>query len=915
MPVDRRRSVSEDERLMHVSRLLLVTLLLCSGFVGRVFAQPPARLAATLERSGALVIRRSGTQSTYATLRPGVFEVLWQYRTSSAGAVPGEARLRMRGSGANIKAVFSAALEPGSDRRLRVKYSLTPDKTLSVNSAHVALLVPADEWTTAKATVSGKDALIGDKAPTQAAVLSGEGALDLTRQGVTISAESQDQPVLLQDNRVFGAQELEFRFGQQSPQQSGRVWKAGEVAHFEVLVTLPAPVTLIREEPMTITPGEDWAALEASAEIVPGSALDFSTLLDAPAGKYGRVVLTGGHFGFEKTLKPQRFWGVNLCFGANYLEKPEADALAERLARLGYNTVRLHHFDGEATSAASLDKLDYLIWALKKRGLYIKTDLYVSRPVSESIALGDFKAAILVSEPAFASWKEFTTTLLTHVNPYTQLAWKDEPALGWLSVVNESNLTNNLSGFSGALLALYEQEWQAWRKSRSLAPAPLPRQLTRDKAGRELGAFLAVLHERGYQKMKATIRELGCKALLTDLNGWSEAPAFMAARNNLDFIDTHFYFDHPSFLDEDWKLPSSGSQRGISAVSDAGAGPNFVAMTRIFGKPFTVSEFNYAAPNHNRAEGGLLMGAAAALQDWDGVWRFAYAHSRESAIAPGALGYFDLANDPLALASDRVALQLFRRGDLRSAPNAVSRVLRRSELLARADLAPFGDFSSLVFVTRVGSWVEDASGPLAPARPTELRLTKGDSQSALSELLQTNRLKETNRTNFQTAERQSETNEFFVNGQFGSLRLVTPRTLGGVCPESDAILCGPLKIAAEGSSATVFVTALDDKPATESKRLLIAHLTDVQNTDQRYSGPDQRVLEAWGKLPHLVRRGTATVTLARKGTGKVEAWRLDLSGKRIGSVPVKVEGASLSLTLSTHNPDGKATIYYELSVK
>ena len=901
---------------MHMGRVLGCLLCALWWSLGRVLGQPPQRLTATLDRAGTLTVRVAGTQRVYATIRPGVFESMWQYHTTVTGSAPGTARIRAKSSGSLITVGFEASLEATSDKNLRVKYTLTPDKDLAVNSAHVAVLAPTGEWSNGKATLGEQNVIIPETAPKQATLLTGTGGIAITRMGATLAIDAKDQPLLLQDNRAFSTQTIELRFGKQSPEQGGRVWKAGQAETFELLISLGAPIALIREEPMTITAGDDWIPLEETTpEILAGSALDFSSLLDAPAGKYGRVVVSGGHFGFEKGTKPQRFWGVNLCFGANYLEKPDADRLAERLARLGYNSVRIHHYDSEVANAASLDKLDYLIAALKKRGLYIKTDLYVSRPVADAISLGDFKAAVLVSEPAFTNWQEFTKNLLNHVNPYTQLAWKDEPALGWLCVVNEPNLTNSLSGFKPELFGLIEKEWQAWRKSRSLAPAPLPRQVGTDKTGREVGAFLVMLHERGYTKMKATIRELGCKALLTDMNGWSESPTFMAARTSLDFIDNHFYWDHPKFLETNWQLPSEGYQEGAAAIGDGGAGPGGVAMTRIFGKPFTVSEFNYTAPNAHRAEGGLLMGAAASVQDWDAIWRFAYAHTKESAIAPGPLSYFDLANDPAGLASDRAGILLFVRGDVRAATGAVSRHLRRDELLTKPELAVSPGFGELALVTRVGTWIEDATGPLAPPRPVELRLTKGDSKDALAQLYQSKRLPESNRTNFDTQERQSETNEVFVNGQFGSIRLVTPRLLGGVCPEGDAIKCGPLRVDVEGSQALVYVTSLDGKPVTESGRLLVAHITDVQNTGMRYSTPDRKILEAWGTLPHLARRGAATVTLTRKLPGKVEAWRLESSGKRLAPLAATLKGMDLSLPLSTLGADGKATIYYEVVIK
>ena len=81
--------------------------------------------------------------------------------------------------------------------------------------------------------------------------------------------------------------------------------------------------------PTVITAGEDWIPLKAELDILPGSALDFSHmgLADAPAGKHGRVLARAdGQFAFEDSpAVARRFYGVNLCFGAQYLPKDEAD--------------------------------------------------------------------------------------------------------------------------------------------------------------------------------------------------------------------------------------------------------------------------------------------------------------------------------------------------------------------------------------------------------------------------------------------------------------------------------------------------------------------------------------------------------------------------------------------------------------
>jgi len=148
-------------------------------------------------------------------------------------------------------------------------------------------------------------------------------------------------------------------------------------------------------EGVTITAGPEWIPLKLELDIVPGSALDFSILglQDPPAGKYGRVIARpDGQFAFEKDpATARRFYGVNLCFSGQYLTHEEADRLADRFMRLGYNTVRLHHYEGllaqgqpntTTFNADQLDKLDYLVSALVRRGIYITTDLFTSRPVT-----------------------------------------------------------------------------------------------------------------------------------------------------------------------------------------------------------------------------------------------------------------------------------------------------------------------------------------------------------------------------------------------------------------------------------------------------------------------------------------------------------------------------------------------------
>lgn len=76
--------------------------------------------------------------------------------------------------------------------------------------------------------------------------------------------------------------------------------------------------------------------------------------------------------------------------------------------------------------------------------------------------------------------------------------------------------------------------------------------------------------------------------------------------------------------------------------------------TLIFGKPFTVTEFNYVCPNRHRAEGGPLIGAYASLQNWDGLFRFSRAPHSAFVVKQQPIDVFEAANDPLAQLSERL---------------------------------------------------------------------------------------------------------------------------------------------------------------------------------------------------------------------------------------------------------------------
>ena len=72
--------------------------------------------------------------------------------------------------------------------------------------------------------------------------------------------------------------------------------------------------------------------------------LDYSHLLDAPAGKHGFVETRKGHLYFEDGTRA-RFLGFNVAARSNTPDHETADKMAERFASMGVNIIRLHAAD------------------------------------------------------------------------------------------------------------------------------------------------------------------------------------------------------------------------------------------------------------------------------------------------------------------------------------------------------------------------------------------------------------------------------------------------------------------------------------------------------------------------------------------------------------------------------------------
>jgi len=105
------------------------------------------------------------------------------------------------------------------------------------------------------------------------------------------------------------------------------------------------------------------------------------------------------------------------------------------------------------------------------------------------------------------------------------------------------------------------------------------------------------------------------------------------------------------------------------------------------------------------------------------------------------------------------------------------------------------------------------------------------------------------------------------------------------------------------------VSSLTNDPISNSKRLLVTHLTDLQNTDMVFNERARQTVLKWGSTPHLVRNGRAYLTIKLDNPAKARAYRLDLGGKRLAEVTLTSSPDGLNMPLAIKSPDGAQMIY------
>ena len=800
-----------------------------------------------------------------------------------------------------------------------------PDETaLNVQKAFVQFPFAANNFGGSKVVADGGEEAVLPLEPEKIRAFYGTGGITIkgkTAQGkdTVFRLSGKALNIEIEDGRVEDAKQTAYLVRVLLPNTKAGV--SSEVV-FEVSASLPAFANV---------EGEGWVAFPFVNDAKPGSILDFSGVVpvDAPAGKHGRIVNKDGHYAFEKTGKRVRLVGANLCFGANFLEKEECDALALQFRRMGYNTVRFHHTDVSMMSGgwdiwnakktpvninpAQLDKLDYMFAAMKKAGLYITFDLYAMGlvDVGGSGVRGELKALMPIDDEVFNGWARNVLLWMNHVNPYTGIAWKDDPAIVNICPVNEDSIAAVWSDAKDRYNALFD-EWKRTDPAARDAIAAAAEGRAGGRNDEQLRArFLTELKVEANKKLEKFLRDNGIKTMLSGSN-WFNTMAQTFERDGLDVVDHHQYADHPV----PHYLPRRYNQRStMQNANPTYMTPIMMAPNRVFGKPFIVTEYNFCPPNRYRAEAGAMMGAYASLQDWDALYRFAWAHEEKNIREQRPIDGFDAATDPVTILTERQIVLLYGRGDVAPARARYVYAVNMDEATEKGvgdmwarGLFPHA-FNAMALVSQIGSQVADGdralqgkfTAAIAENPPSPARLS-GNNFTAVKDLPKITGLPEI----------ASDTGELALNNKQGTLRITTPKTLCIATPEKRELTAGGLTIRDATTFCSVSASAMDDREIAASRRILLFHITNVLTTDMQFTDDTMTMQHSAGKLPYLAKTGSVAVTL-KNANANLKLYPLQPNGVRLPAIPAAYANGAYAFTLAIAPGSQNPTMMYELA--
>jgi len=359
--------------------------------------------------------------------------------------------------------------------------------------------------------------------------------------------------------------------------------------------------------------------------------------------------------------------------------------------------------------------------------------------------------------------------------------------------------------------------------------------------------FLGETEKAYFDVMRRFVREdCGYKGPVTGTIVFS--PLGLYAQSDMDFIDAHAYWQHPKFPGWPWD-PANWIVEQEAMTDHPDSATLFrLALERLAGKPFTVTEYNHPAPNDFQAECVPMIASFAASQDWDGVWVYSYKHGRDNWEADHFESFFDIYANPAKWGFMRAGAAIFGAGGI--SPLADSRLFDLTE--GKASLPALTALQMGFSESRLLAMMMEKG--ISPAAFVQERFA----QTLGGELLPVSRAGHDGTRVLwdiaKTGSADAKAKGWYVI-QSGGGAVFTGHA-GGFAPRTG----NALSVRAPDFAAVVFVS-LDGKPLDNCRRALVAACGRCENTGMGFS-PDRRTVgRQWGSGPVRIEAVDATLSL------------------------------------------------------
>lgn len=604
-----------------------------------------------------------------------------------------------------------------------------------------------------------------------------------------------------------------------------------------------------------------------------------------------RLVVRSGHFyrGGERV----RLWGVNFSFGANLPTHEDAPLTAARLAAAGVNAVRCHHLDtaqwprglwnardGKTISPEALDRLDFFIDQLARRGICVDLNLHVGRAHSRYLGLPETnrqydKISNIFTPALVDAQKDFARELLVRENPYRKVRYGDDPAVAIVEITNENSFfmwgseqtLRTLPPYYAEVLGKRFNAWLGRSKSESSDAGGVPLFADNESPEHRLRRmrFLAETEKGYFDEMRRFIKnDLGCAALVTGTIVFG--PLGLYGQSDMDFIDAHAYWQHPRFPGRPWDAGNWLVNQKPMTDFPTEATLFRLAAERLLDKPFTVSEYNHPAPLDSQAECVPMIASFAAAQDWDGVWLYTYSHGTDDWYRENMSSYFDIDTNPAKWGFMRAGSAIFRDSGMGH--------LGRFELVGLVE-------SSADLLTSLEQLHRRHSTNMAAMLAGEADVSWQDMlETGVSLTLDSRREGRRVQQRARPAELEWSVEDgrglYNVQGDAG--------VLAGHTSRFEKATDGVVRIYSP-SYAVLTITSLDGMPVWNGKKTLITACGRCENTGMVFSQDRQTVGRNWGGPPVMIETVAGTVALPEaEGQWRCEALGPDGMPKR--EVPI-----------------------------